>query len=145
MTTLPIDSDGNNAYKLNNAFIEERNALRKFLAGLTATTFGVLTALHPQNITAVWTGWLYVGAVLSNACSAIFLLFSLFERCMELKQKTDNACKRNRSVCFGKGYEPIRGSFHRRFSFCVKIGVVCYILAILMMCAYVVSEMIVVK
>lgn len=145
MIATPIDSDENNSSKYIEAFIKERNTLRRFLAGLTATTLGVLTALHSHNMTLNWTGWLYVGSILSNACSVIFLLCSLFGQSKNLKIEAQNACLREWSMYSGKEYEPIQSLFSQRFTYYTYIGVVSYIIAILLMCAYVVSEMVIAK
>ena len=145
MIAPPIDSDGNHPSKYIEAFINERNTLRRFLAGLTATTLGVLTALHPHDITVHWTGWLYVGSILSNACSVISLLCSLFGQSKKLKCEAQNAYLIEWSRWSGKEYDPIQSLFPQRFTYYTYIGVVFYVLSILLMCAYVVSEMIVAK
>lgn len=145
MIAPPIDFDGNNSSKYIDAFIKERNTLRRFLTGLTATTLGVLTALHPHNITVHWTGWLYVGSILTNACSVISLLCSLFGQRNKLKCEAQNACLRELSMWSGKEYDPIQRLFPQRFTYYTYIGVMFYVLSILLMCAYVVSEMVIAK
>lgn len=122
-------------------FREEQNSLRRYLAGLTATTLGVLTALHPQDIASNWIGWLYVASIITNAVSTIFFLFSLFGRSKELKKKLDDDFVKNTAMYSGKDYNLKQSHFTQRFTLYMNAGIICYILTILLMCTYIVFEM----
>lgn len=74
MTTPPILPD-KSLSELAEALITEKNSLRRFFAGLTATTFGVLVALHPDNFSSQACGWVYVSAILAS-CTYIVLKVS---------------------------------------------------------------------
>ena len=118
--------------------INEKNSLRRFLAGLTATTFGVLVALHPNEFTSQLCGWFYVSSVIANALSVICFISSLFGRYWGLIEKGANQAGEERANWRGDDYIPKKMKCAGRFRVYSIIGIASYIIAILSSCTYII-------
>lgn len=134
MFVLPDESIS----EIDKELILEKSSLRRFLTGLTATTFGVLVALHPKSL-----NWWYVSAIVLNAISTLFFIASLFGRyrrlCDKKKEVTHQA-----STAFGytdSSYE--NAKWAKRFHIYTIIGITAYIFVIITSCIYIILEMIV--
>ena len=118
----------------------EKNNLRKFFAGLTATTFGVIVALHPNVLSNSVSGWFYVLSVILNALSAILLIGSLFGQYKKLKENWYNVSDQIRSTFSGKEENPKYDKYAKRFHLYAIIGIIFYIFSILSACTYLVLD-----
>lgn len=118
----------------------EVNSLRRFLAGLTATTFGVLVALHPNEFSSQCSGIVYAISVVANAISVLAFIGSLFGRFWNLIEKGVN--QKNESIADfqGKEYNGIKMKFPHRFKIYSLIGLGSYVIAIISSCVYIVLE-----
>lgn len=118
----------------------EINSLRRFLAGLTATTFGVLVALHPNEFSSSICGWFYAASVIANALSVICLISSLFGQYWRLIEKGTNQAGEERADWRGDDYTPKKMKYAWRFRVYFMVGIGSYIIAILSSCIFVVLE-----
>lgn len=138
--SLPISSDKDKVSEYSRLYAEERNSLRKFLAGIVAATFGVLVALHPTSVSSMWTGWLYVGSIIANALSIIFLMFSTFGRCFGLKNMYINEMRVVVEDMTGLNLGRKKSAFPSRFKWYTIVGIISYLVAIMLSCAYIILE-----
>lgn len=138
--SLPISSDKDKVGEYSRLYAEERNSLRKFLAGIVAATFGVLVALHPTSISTMWTGWLYIGCIVANALSLIFLMFSTFGRYFGLRNMYMNEMRKVAEDMTGMDLGREKSAFPLRFKWYTVAGIISYIVAIVLSCAYIVLE-----
>ena len=123
-----------------SAINEEKNSLRRFLAGITATTFGVLVALHPGFCASSWSSWFYVSSVIANAFSVIFFIGSLFGRYQMLKHR--GIKQQNEAIAEMQGQIPPEedNKCAGRFKFYVIAGLTSYGIAIICSCVFIVLE-----
>jgi hypothetical protein len=123
-----------------SAINEEKNSLRRFLAGITATTFGVLVALHPSLCASSWSSWFYVSSVIANAFSVIFFICSLFGRYRMLIHK--GMRQQNEAIAEMQGQYPPKeeNKYAGRFKFYVIGGLTSYGIAIICSCVFIVLE-----
>ncbi len=119
---------------------QEKNSLRRFLAGLTATTFGVLVALHPNEFSSQTCGILYAISVVANAISVLAFIGSLFGRYWKLAEKGFNQENGLIADLQGKEYNDIKMKFPHRFTVYSIIGLGSYVIAIISSCMYIVLE-----
>jgi hypothetical protein len=140
MTKVPILPD-ENSKELNEALQIEKNNLRKFFAGLTATTFGVIVALHPSGFNNNFSGWFYIVCVILNALSAILLIGSLFGRYMNLREKGHNLSNEISSVFGAQNEEPKHDKFAKQFHIYAIVGIFSYIFSIVSACVYLILDM----
>lgn len=120
--------------------VKEINSLRRFLAGLTATTFGVLVALHPDKFSSSLCGGFYAASVIANALSVICFISSLFGRYWGLIEKGTNQEGEERAEWGGRDYTPIKMKYAWRFRIYSMIGIITYIVAVLSSCIYIILE-----
>lgn len=120
--------------------VKEINSLRRFLAGLTATTFGVLVALHPNEFSSSWCGGFYTASVIANALSVICFISSLFGQYWRLIEKGTNQAREEQADWKGEEYTPKKMKFAWRFGAYTIIGITSYIIAILSSCTYIIFE-----
>lgn len=118
----------------------EVNSLRRFLAGLTATTFGVLVALHPNEFSSQCSGIVYAISVVANAISVLAFIGSLFGRYWKLAEKGFNQENGLIADLQGKEYNDIKMKFPHRFTVYSIIGLGSYVIAIISSCMYIVLE-----
>ena len=69
-----IGTDYNTLKESRESFLDERNSMRRFLAGIAATTFSIFVALHPQELMDNWLGWIYIVCVVLNAVACGYLI-----------------------------------------------------------------------
>jgi hypothetical protein len=139
MITPPILPDKSPS-ELAETLIIEKNSLRRFFAGLTATTFGVLVALHPDNFSSQACGWVYVSAVVANAISVLFFISSLFGRYRGIISDGINLQNHLTAVMRGEDYSPNVGKRGKRFKYYSICGIIFYVSAILASCTYIVLK-----
>ena len=120
--------------------INEKCSLRRFFAGLTATTFGVLVALHPNEFTSQICGWFYVRSVIANALSVVCFISSLFGRYWGLIEKGTNQAEKERSDWRGAVFTPKKMKCAWRFRVYSMAGIGFYMIAILLSCTYILLE-----
>lgn len=120
--------------------VKEINSLRRFLAGLTATTFGVLVALHPDKFSSSLCGGFYAASVIANALSVICFISSLFGQYWGLIEKGTNQEREERAEWRGEDYTPKKMKYAGRFRVYSIIGIGSYIIAILSSCTYIILE-----
>ena len=125
---------------IKEKFYSEKNSLRRFLVGITATTFGVLVALHPNEYDSTVGRWCYVISVISNAISLIFFIGSLFGRYWMLLEKGINLDKQYAAAWQGTDYEPVELKFSKIFCCLSILGLCFYLLAILAACIFIIIE-----
>lgn len=123
-----------------NSFYNERNSLRRFLTGLTATTFGVLVALHPKEFASYLSGDMYIVSVVLNAVSVISFIISTFGRYFMLKNAVQNQEMMMSSAMQGKKYVPANNKCAKAFGTCSIIGIYSYMLAIIISCVFLIVE-----
>lgn len=140
-----IDTDNNTLKEVREALVEERNSLRRFLAGMAATTFSVFVALHPQDLAADWIGWVYIICVVLNALSIILFIFSTFGRTKELYENASLEYEEAAAKFQGRDIEEQKINNTKRFTWYIYIGLTAYILAVLAACVYLVGEILVTK
>ena len=123
-----------------NELYKEKHSLRRFLAGITATTFGVLVALHPSLCKSSWSSWFYVSSVIANALSVIFFIGSLFGRYQMLKHR--GIIQQNEAIAEMQGQIPPEeeNKCAGRFKFYVIAGLTWYGIAIFCSCVFIVLE-----
>lgn len=138
--SLPIGIDKDIIGDTSKALIEKRESLRSSLTGIVAATFGALVALHPSIYSSECCAWLYVAAVVANAISLIFSIFGLFGRYKGLQNKFDNVLKEATEDMTGLLLERKKGWRPQRFGYYMKIGLTSYIIAIILLCIYVVMD-----
>lgn len=119
---------------------QEKNSLRRFLAGLTATTFGVLVALHPNEFSSSLCGGFYAASVIANALSVICFISSLIGRYWGLIEKWSNQFGEECADLRGEDYTPKKQKCVWRFRVYSMIGIGSYIVAILSSCTYIILE-----
>ena len=119
---------------------QEKISLRRFLAGLTATPFGVLVALHPEKFSSSLCGGFYAASVIANALSVICFISSLFGRYWGLIEKGTNQEGEERAEWGGGDYTPKKMKYAWRFRVYSIIGIGFYIIAILSSCTYIILE-----
>lgn len=120
--------------------VQEIYSLRRFLAGLTATTFGVLVALHPNGFSSLFCGGFYAAAVIANAVSVICYICILFERYWRLTEKGTNQAREERADWRGEDYTLKKMECTWRFRVYSMVGIGFYIIAILSSCIYIILE-----
>lgn len=140
MSSLPIRTDKDIIGDTSKALIEKRESLRNSITGIVAATFGALVALHPNIYSSECCAWLYVAAVIANAFSLMFLIFSLFGRYKGLLNKFDNVLKEAAEDMIGLSLKRKKERCPQRFVYYAKIGLICYIIAIILLCIYVVMD-----
>ena len=136
---VPIASD-ESLQQTANEYINERNSLRRFLAGLTATTFGVLVALHPHTFTPTCGRYWYMASVLLNAISVLSFIVSIFGRYRGLYAEGSELVKQNAATLSGGEYSQSTYKDAKLYAICTKIGLYTYILAIISACVYIVLD-----
>ena len=136
----PVIQSDNSSEDPSNDLIIEKNSLRRFLVGVTATTFGVLVALHPNTFASKMCCWLYVISVISNALSLVFFIGSLFGRYRNLKEKCTNQNKRFEAAMQGINFFQAQPKFPGIFRFCSILGLFFYIIAIITSCIFITME-----
>lgn len=120
--------------------VKEINSLRRFLTGLTATTFGVLVALHPNEFSSSLCGGFYAASVIANALSVICFISSLFGRYWGLIEKWVNQFGEECADLRGEDYTPKKQKCVWRFRVYSMMGIGSYIIAILSSCIYIILE-----
>jgi len=138
-----IGSDFNTLKETKESFLNERNSMRRFLAGIAATTFSIFVALHPQEITTNWLGWLYIACVLLNAISILSFIFSTFGRTIELNEKMTFENERESAAWANREMREIKTTNPKRFSYYMLIGLISYLLSVVAACGYLIGEMII--
>lgn len=138
--SLPIGIDKDVIGETSKALIEKRESLRSSLTGIIAATFGALVALHPDDYDSKCCAWLYVAAVVVNAISLIFSIFCLFGRYKGLQNKFDNVLKETTEDMIGLSLERKKEWCPQRFGYYMKIGLINYIIAIILLCIYMVMD-----
>lgn len=139
MITPPILPDKSSS-ELAEALITEKNSLKRFFAGLTATTFGVLVALHPDNFSSQVCGWIYVSAVVANAISVLFFISSLFGRYRGIIADGISLQHHLTAVMRGEDYSHNVNKLVKRFKYYSICGIIFYVIAILASCTYIVLK-----
>lgn len=138
-----IGTDYNTLKETQESFLNERNSVRRFLAGIAATTFSIFVALHPQGLTTNWLGWLYIACVVLNAVSIICFVYSSFGRSEELYENMRFEYEREAAAWTNREMRVLKTKNPKRFSFCMQIGLFAYIFSIVVACGYLIGEMIV--
>lgn len=123
-------------------FFTERNSLRRYLVSITATTFGVLVALHPSEFVFRISRWCYVVSVIANAGSLIFFIVSLFGRYFMLKEEGINHERMSAAAMRGSDYAPQKYKYTNIFHKCAILGLLFYLLAIVAACVFIVPEVV---
>ncbi len=118
-------------------FNEEKYSLRRFLVGITATTFGVLVALHPNTFTSNASRWLYVISIVANALSLVLLIASLSGRYFMLREKGYKLEKDPLSINQSETNYP---KYSRVFKPCAILGISFYVLSIVLSCSFIFIE-----
>lgn len=139
MKNLPVYTD-EDSQPIAREFIAERNSLRRFLAGLTATTFGVLVTLHPHEFPSIWCACLYLASVLLNAISVVTFIISIFGRYQGLLAEGDEVDMQNAAIMSGEEYNQPKHKLAKLFKICSCVGLYSYILAILAACGYIILD-----
>lgn len=129
-----------NIEKKKHEFYNERNSLRRFLTGLTATTFGVLVALHPISFSSVACGILYMVSVILNAISVLSYIGSLFGRYYGLIEEGKNLAEEPFETTPYIKQDSKKDKYAWRFPLYTKIGTYAYICTILSSCIYIILE-----
>lgn len=138
-----MGSDADTLKEVRESFLKERNSLRRFLAGIAATTFSIFVAFHPQELTANWLGWLYISCVVLNAISIIAFIFSAFGRTQELYESMIFKYEREDAAWHNREMREIKTKNPKRFAWYMLIGLFSYIFAVLAACGYLIGEMII--
>lgn len=126
--------------EVKEKFYSEKYSLRRFLVGITSTTFGVLVALHPNEYYSIAGRWCYVISVIFNAISLIFFIGGLFGRYWMLIEKGTNLDKQYAAAMQGVDYKPVEFKFTKIFSMLSILGLCFYLLAVLVACIFIVLE-----
>lgn len=138
-----IGTDHNTLKETKESFLAERNSMRRFLAGISATTFSIFVALHPQEITIGWLGWIYIVCVILNAISIICFIYSSFGRSEELYENMRYKNEREAAAWSNREMRELNPKNPKRFSLCTQIGIFAYIFSIASACGYLIGEMII--
>lgn len=138
-----IDTDNNTSKEVREAFVHEQNALRRFLAGIAATTFSVFVALHPQELFPDWVGWAYIVCVVSNAFSIMFFIFSAFGRTKQLYESCLYEYEKNNAEFQGREIRERKAKYPNRFTWYMHCGLISYGLAVITAIVYLIGEMLI--
>lgn len=138
-----IGTDYDTLIESRESFLNERNSMRRFLAGIAATTFSIFVALHPQELTANWLGWIYIVCVILNAISIISFIYSSFGRSEELYEHMRVEYIREAAAWTNSEMHELKTKDPKRFSICMQIGLLAYIFSIAAACGYLIGEMII--
>lgn len=138
-----IGTDYNILKETHESFLNERNSMRRFLAGIAATTFSIFVALHPQELTTNWLGWLYVACVVLNAVSIICFVSCSFGRSEELYENMRFEYERENAAWHNREMQELKTKNPKRFSLYMQIGLLAYIFSIVVACGYLIGEMII--
>ena len=137
-----MDTETKSTQDVLDELKQEKNSLRRFLTGLTATTFGVLVALHPHEFSSGVHGWFYASSVITNALSVVFFICSLYGRTKGLIEEGTNIEVRTSARLQGKEANEVKSRFPNRFMFYERLGLALYLIAVAASCTYIILEVI---
>ena len=138
-----MDTETKSIQDVADELKQEKNSLRRFLTGLTATTFGVLVALHPHEFSSDVHGWFYASSVIANAFSVVFFICSLYGRTKGLIEEGTNIEARTIARFQGKEEaNEVKSRFPNRFVLYEKLGLALYLIAVAASCTYIILEVI---